>query len=166
MSCSSTLSRSSRLATRPATERSSARHFAAWRSRTCSRASGHGVDGASNQTGVLLLTTGHESELSVGYCPLYGDTNGGLSLIGDLYQLEVFALSRYLNERAGRELIPTAILERRSRRRSLPPVSVRQIACLARSEFKRRQAAPILRLRPQPFGTGRQMPIAAHYGDT
>jgi NAD+ synthase (glutamine-hydrolysing) len=66
----------------------------------------------SNRTGALLLTTGNKSELSVGYCTLYGDTNGGLSLIGDLYKLEVYGLSRHLNEMARRELIPSAILEK------------------------------------------------------
>src|SRR5690606_42127046 len=60
----------------------------------------------SNHFGHLLLTTGNKSEVSVGYCTLYGDTNGGLGLIGDLYKTEVFSLSAYLNEAAGRELIP------------------------------------------------------------
>jgi NAD+ synthetase len=55
----------------------------------------------SNQRGPLLLTTGNKSELSVGYCTLYGDTNGGLGLIGDLYKTEVFALARHLNAQAG-----------------------------------------------------------------
>jgi NAD+ synthetase len=168
----------------------------------------------SNQAGALLLTTGNKSELSVGYCTLYGDTNGGLSLIGDLYKLEVYGLSRHLNESAGRELIPRAILEKAPSAElaegqrdsdSLPPYSTldvileqlvegehlgrdrraevasafaklsqtsagqAQIArvkrLLARSEFKRRQAAPILRLRARAFGSGRQMPIAAWYGD-
>lgn len=169
----------------------------------------------SNQTGALLLTTGNKSELSVGYCTLYGDTNGGLSLIGDLYKLEVFALSRHLNEAAGRALIPQDILDKAPSAElaegqrdsdSLPDYAVldlilehllegphlgreRQLevarafqalaqsdagqaqisrvqTLLAKSEFKRRQAAPILRLRARAFGTGRQMPIAAHYGDT
>ncbi len=168
----------------------------------------------SNQHGALLLTTGNKSELSVGYCTLYGDTNGGLNLIGDLYKLEVFALSEHLNQSAGRELIPRAVIEKEPSAElapgqkdsdSLPPYAVlevileyliegeqlarerrRQIAAefaglsaselgrariaqvtrlLAQSEFKRRQAAPILRLRPRAFGTGRQMPIAAHYGE-
>ncbi len=66
----------------------------------------------SNQCGDLLLTTGNKSELSVGYCTLYGDTNGGLSLIGDLYKLEVFGLSHHLNQTAGRVLIPRPILEK------------------------------------------------------
>jgi NAD+ synthase (glutamine-hydrolysing) len=66
----------------------------------------------SNRFGHLLLTTGNKSEISVGYCTLYGDTNGGLGLLGDLYKTEVFALSRHLNEAAGRELIPAAIIEK------------------------------------------------------
>ncbi|HAT32139.1 MAG TPA: NAD+ synthase [Janthinobacterium sp.] len=64
----------------------------------------------SNTFGALLLTTGNKSEISVGYCTLYGDTNGGLGLIGDLYKTEVFALSRHVNDAAGRELIPEAVL--------------------------------------------------------
>lgn len=64
----------------------------------------------SNTFGHLLLTTGNKSELSVGYCTLYGDTNGGLGLIGDLYKTEVFALSRHLN--AITELIPASILDK------------------------------------------------------
>jgi NAD+ synthetase len=66
----------------------------------------------SNNFGHLLLTTGNKSEVSVGYCTLYGDTNGGLGLIGDLYKTEVFALCRHLNSRAGRELIPVAIIDK------------------------------------------------------
>ncbi|WP_431112661.1 NAD+ synthase [Variovorax paradoxus] len=66
----------------------------------------------SNSFGHLLLTTGNKSEISVGYCTLYGDTNGGLGLIGDLYKTEVFALSRHLNETAGREIIPQGIIDK------------------------------------------------------
>jgi NAD+ synthetase len=64
----------------------------------------------SNSFGHLVLTTGNKSEIGVGYCTLYGDTNGGLGLIGDLYKTEVFALSRHVNETAGRELIPESII--------------------------------------------------------
>lgn len=66
----------------------------------------------SNARGHLLLTTGNKSEISVGYCTLYGDTNGGLGLIGDLYKTEVFELCRYLNAQNGRELIPVAIIDK------------------------------------------------------
>ena len=66
----------------------------------------------SNSFGHLLLTTGNKSEISVGYCTLYGDTNGGLGLIGDLYKTEVFNLCRYLNAAAARELIPSSIIDK------------------------------------------------------
>jgi len=164
----------------------------------------------SNAYGHLLLTTGNKSELSVGYCTLYGDTNGGLGLIGDLYKTEVFALSRHVNEAAGREVIPQAIIEKEPSAElapgqrdtdSLPPYPVldeilklliegarlapaelaratefvaqlrttpegealvlRVRGLIARNEYKRRQAPPIIRVRSRAFGSGRQMPIAA-----
>jgi NAD+ synthase/NAD+ synthase (glutamine-hydrolysing) len=166
----------------------------------------------SNQFGALLLATGNKSEISVGYCTLYGDTNGGMGLIGDLYKTEVFALSRHINEAAGRELIPAAIIDKppsaelapgQKDTDSLPPYPVLDTilkvliegerlsaeerdaveadyarlagtengaALIARvrrmiwkNEYKRRQAPPILRLRPRAFGSGRRMPIAAKY---
>ncbi|RIX49813.1 MAG: NAD+ synthase [Rhodocyclales bacterium GT-UBC] len=166
----------------------------------------------SNSYGHLLLTTGNKSEISVGYCTLYGDTNGGLGLIGDLYKTEVFELCRHLNACAGRELIPNAIIDKEPSAElapdqrdsdSLPPypvldtilkvliegarlgsaerqeveaahavllaqpdgsalvAKVRRL--IARNEYKRRQAPPILRLRGRAFGSGRRMPIAAKY---
>lgn len=170
----------------------------------------------SNQHGQLLLTTGNKSEGGVGYATLYGDTNGGLNLIGDLYKTEVYALSRHINAAAGREVIPVAILDKAPSAElapgqkdsdSLPPYDVldevlkvllegemlepherhaayaaaarmkatptgtatieRIKGLIARSEYKRRQAAPVIRLRARAFGTGRQLPIAArHYGGT
>ncbi|OZI53604.1 NAD+ synthase [Bordetella genomosp. 5] len=164
----------------------------------------------SNQFGPLVLTTGNKSELSVGYCTLYGDTNGGLGLLGDLYKTEVFALSRHINSTAGRELIPQAIIDKAPSAElapdqkdsdSLPPYEVldeilkvliegslleadehdhahavvqalggtaegratiaRVKHLIARSEYKRRQAPPIIRVRARAFGTGRQVPITA-----
>lgn len=166
----------------------------------------------SNAFGHLLLTTGNKSEISVGYCTLYGDTNGGLGLIGDLYKTEVFALSRHINANAGRELIPEAIIDKEPSAElapnqrdvdSLPPYPVldevlkmliegdrlapaeydaalafvqqleqgddgrtlvqRVRMMVARNEYKRRQAPPIVRVRARAFGSGRQMPIAARY---
>ena len=66
----------------------------------------------SNEHGWLVLATGNKSELSVGYSTLYGDLAGGFALLKDVYKTDVFRLARYLNERAGRELIPVSILER------------------------------------------------------
>jgi NAD+ synthetase len=54
----------------------------------------------ANQQGQLLLTTGNKSELAVGYCTLYGDMNGGLAVIGDLYKSSVFALCAWLDSDA------------------------------------------------------------------
>jgi NAD+ synthetase len=166
----------------------------------------------SNSFGHLLLTTGNKSEISVGYCTLYGDTNGGLGLIGDMYKTEVFRLSLHLNAIAGCELIPAAIIEKppsaelapdQKDTDSLPPYEILDeilklqiegrrlasdertqaercvrelqataIGCatvervrkmIARNEYKRRQAPPILRVRARAFGTGRQFPITAFY---
>jgi NAD+ synthetase len=60
----------------------------------------------SNKFGHLLLTTGNKSEVAVGYCTLYGDTCGGLAVISDVLKLKVYALARWMNERAGRLIIP------------------------------------------------------------
>ncbi len=51
----------------------------------------------ANQQGQLLLSTGNKSELAVGYCTLYGDMNGGLSVLGDLYKTSVFDICRWLD---------------------------------------------------------------------
>ncbi|HZH34807.1 MAG TPA: NAD+ synthase [Pyrinomonadaceae bacterium] len=67
----------------------------------------------SNAEGRLLLSTGNKSELAVGYCTLYGDTNGGLAVLGDLLKTEVWALSQHINDSAGREIIPQAIIEKK-----------------------------------------------------
>ena len=65
----------------------------------------------SNAEGRLLLSTGNKSELALGYCTLYGDTNGGLAVIGDVLKTEVYALARHFNRE--RELIPAAIIDKR-----------------------------------------------------
>jgi NAD+ synthase (glutamine-hydrolysing) len=65
----------------------------------------------SNSEGRLLLSTGNKSELALGYCTLYGDTNGGLAVIGDVLKTEVYALANYLNK--DEELIPKSIIDKR-----------------------------------------------------
>ncbi len=67
----------------------------------------------SNAEGRLLLSTGNKSELAVGYCTLYGDTNGGLAVLGDVLKTEVWEIARHINESAGREIIPNKIIEKR-----------------------------------------------------
>jgi NAD+ synthase (glutamine-hydrolysing) len=66
----------------------------------------------SNKHGWLLVATGNKSELSVGYATLYGDMAGGFALLKDVFKTDVFRLSRYLNERAGKELIPQTTIDR------------------------------------------------------
>jgi NAD+ synthase (glutamine-hydrolysing) len=66
----------------------------------------------SNKFGWMLVATGNKSELSVGYATLYGDMAGGFALLKDVYKTDVFRLARYLNEQAGRELIPQSIIDR------------------------------------------------------
>jgi len=66
----------------------------------------------SNKFGWMLVATGNKSELSVGYATLYGDMAGGFALLKDVYKTDVFHLARYLNERAGLELIPQSIIDR------------------------------------------------------
>jgi NAD+ synthase (glutamine-hydrolysing) len=156
----------------------------------------------SNKFDSMLLTTGNKSELAMGYCTLYGDMNGALGAIGDLFKTEVFALCKRINERAiaegGRVIIPGAIITKppsaelrpdQKDQDSLPPYEVldeilklylfgnlskdeivkrgweeelagRIIRTVARSEFKRRQAPPVLKVSPRAFGMGRRMPIA------
>ncbi|MCD4772188.1 MAG: NAD+ synthase [Bacteroidales bacterium] len=58
----------------------------------------------SNKFGYILLNTSNKSEAAVGYGTLYGDMNGGLSVLGDVYKTEVFELAKYINRNA--EIIP------------------------------------------------------------
>jgi NAD+ synthase (glutamine-hydrolysing) len=65
----------------------------------------------SNAENRLLLSTGNKSELALGYCTLYGDTNGGLAVIGDVLKTEVYELARLYNRE--REIIPQSIINKR-----------------------------------------------------
>jgi NAD+ synthase (glutamine-hydrolysing) len=151
----------------------------------------------SNKFGALVLTTGNKSEMSTGYCTLYGDMVGALAVIGDVMKTRVYALSRYVNR--VKEVIPWATIEKppsaelRPEQRdtdSLPPYEVldpileayverycsaAQIAeeqgvdvelvrsvlqLVERSEYKRQQAAPVLKVTKKSFGMGRRFPIA------
>ena len=62
----------------------------------------------SNKLGHILLNTSNKSEMTVGYGTLYGDMCGGLSVIGDVYKMKVYALARYINRNG--EIIPDSIL--------------------------------------------------------
>jgi len=80
----------------------------------------------SNSEGRLLLSTGNKSELAVGYCTLYGDTNGGLAVLGDVLKTEVWQVARYINSKSDgfsrsgtpkgvtlTEVIPTRIIDKK-----------------------------------------------------
>ena len=66
----------------------------------------------SNKFGWLVLTTGNKSELATGYCTLYGDMAGGYAVIKDVPKTLVYAVSRYANERASRDVIPQAVIDK------------------------------------------------------
>jgi len=165
-----------------------------------SRIRGNLLMALSNKFGSLLLTTGNKSEMSVGYCTLYGDMNGGLAVIADLPKMMVYRVARWRNRRGAD--IPEAILEKapsaelrpgQTDQDSLPPYdlldqilelhveqsqsaeeimaqgfdepTVRRVLRLVRmAEFKRKQAAPVLKVTSRAFGTGWRMPIARGEG--
>jgi NAD+ synthase (glutamine-hydrolysing) len=66
----------------------------------------------SNKFGWLVLTTGNKSEIGVGYCTLYGDMAGGFAVIKDVPKTLVYELARYVNQRAGRAVIPESVFTR------------------------------------------------------
>ncbi len=75
-----------------------------------SRIRGMLLMGLSNKFGWLVLTTGNKSEMAVGYSTLYGDTAGGFAVIKDVFKLQVYELARFVNRRAGRAVVPEAVL--------------------------------------------------------
>ena len=75
-----------------------------------SRTRGNILMGIANKFGYILLNTSNKSELSTGYGTLYGDMAGGLSVLGDVYKLQVYALARFINREG--EIIPSNILDK------------------------------------------------------
>lgn len=75
-----------------------------------SRIRGNIVMAIANKFGYILLNTSNKSELSTGYGTLYGDMAGGLSVLGDVYKLQVYALARHINRQG--EIIPENILNK------------------------------------------------------
>jgi NAD+ synthase (glutamine-hydrolysing) len=87
----------------------------------------------ANKFGGMLLTTGNKSEYAVGYATIYGDMCGGYAPLKDLYKTDVFALCRWRNAQAGREIVPQAVIDRppsaelrenQTDQDSLPPYAV------------------------------------------
>ncbi|MEO6000073.1 MAG: NAD+ synthase [Chitinophagaceae bacterium] len=73
-----------------------------------SRSRGNLLMAIANKFGYILLNTSNKSELATGYGTLYGDMAGGLSVLGDVYKMQVYALGKYLNR--NQEIIPENIL--------------------------------------------------------
>ena len=150
----------------------------------------------SNKFGGLALSTGNKSELAVGYCTLYGDMSGGLSVISDVPKTLVYELASFINRK--KELIPRSIIEKapsaelkpgQMDQDTLPPYPILDeilryyieegyapeeiikqgfeaevvkwvTRTVDRNEYKRKQAAPGLKVTSKAFGVGRRMPIA------
>ncbi len=77
-----------------------------------SRSRGLVLMAISNKFGALVLTTGNKSECAVGYCTLYGDTCGAFAPLCDVYKTDVYKLANYINQKAGRELIPQNTIDK------------------------------------------------------
>ncbi|AFY03379.1 NAD+ synthase [Bdellovibrio bacteriovorus] len=142
----------------------------------------------SNKENSMLLTTGNKSEYASGYSTLYGDMCGGLAPLGDLTKAQVYALARYYNRQG--EVIPQEIIDRPPSaelrpnqkdqdslpeyddldkavtylvEKSGPAKSATEkwlLPVLMRTEFKRWQAPPILKVSQHSFGRGRRYPVA------
>jgi NAD+ synthase (glutamine-hydrolysing) len=62
---------------------------------------------------ILVVNTGNKTELALGYCTLYGDMAGGIGALGDVSKLEVYMLAKYVNEKAGRKIIPESVFKKK-----------------------------------------------------
>ena len=149
----------------------------------------------SNNENYLLLTTGNKSEMSVGYCTLYGDMCGGLAVLADIYKSDVYRIANYINR--NEEIIPKVIIDKAPSAELSPNQKdqdflpryelldkilkmyleenkefneisevigdnklVDKILRLVDiNEFKRKQAAPALKVSRKAFGYGRRFPI-------
>ena len=175
------------------------------------RARGTILMAISNKFGLMVVTTGNKSEMSVGYATLYGDMNGGFNPIKDLYKTEVYRLSRLRNGWKPQgalgpdgQVIPDNILtraptaelrENQTDQDSLPPYDVldrilerlvereepiakivadgfdretvtRVERMLNLAEYKRRQAAPGVKVTLKNFGRDRRYPIVNRFRDS
>ena len=157
----------------------------------------------SNAFGHLPLATGNKSELSVGYCTLYGDMCGGLAPIGDVLKTQVYELARWVNAERPGPVIPESILTKppsaelkpdQTDQDKLPEYEIldevlrryveqdqtageiiaegiaanaelvhRVVRMVDLAEYKRQQAAKVLKVSPRAFGMGRRMPIAQRF---
>jgi NAD+ synthase (glutamine-hydrolysing) len=153
----------------------------------------------SNKFGALVLTTGNKSEMAVGYCTLYGDMNGALAPLADVFKTDIYKIAHWINRE--KIIIPENSISKppsaelrpnQTDQDSLPPyetldaiLDLYVVKNLSKeeivkkgfdaeivndvlnkinfSEYKRRQAAPALKISARAFGTGRRIPIAQKF---
>ncbi len=165
------------------------------------RIRGNIIMALSNKFGWLALSTGNKSEISVGYCTLYGDMSGGFAVIKDVPKTLVYQLAKKLNETRRCEIIPQHTITKppsaelrpdQKDEDSLPPYNIldpilaeyvekdatleqivkqgfdkqtvkKIIRLVDKSEYKRRQGAPGIKITPRAFGKDRRMPITNQY---
>lgn len=151
----------------------------------------------SNKFGHLVLVPGNKTELALGYCTLYGDMCGGLSVIGDVSKMHVYELARYYNTLKGK-IIPESVLTRapsaelkdgqidpfdyavvsplvdliiedeKSKKELVtmgydPGVVDDVYQRIVKSEYKRWQAPPVIKVTKKAFGNGRRYPLATQF---
>ena len=164
------------------------------------RVRGNFLMALSNKFGWLVLSTGNKSEISTGYCTLYGDMAGGFAVLKDVMKTTVYKLAEYCNS-LGRERIPRPTIDKppsaelrpdQKDSDSLPPYDVldpilklyveedrsladivergfegkivqRVVRLVDTNEYKRRQAAPGVKITPRAFGRDRRMPITNRF---
>jgi NAD+ synthase (glutamine-hydrolysing) len=155
----------------------------------------------SNKFNWIVLSTGNKSEISTGYCTLYGDMAGGFAVLKDVMKTTVYRLSAYVNDVSGFDRIPRVIIEKPpsaelhenqldtdslpaydqldpilqayvEEDRSLSEILAmgcdeklvrRVIRMVDNNEYKRRQAAPGVKITPRAFGRDRRMPITNRF---
>jgi len=163
------------------------------------RVRGNFLMALSNKFGWLVLSTGNKSEISAGYCTLYGDMAGGFAILKDVMKTTVFRLADHVNMMS--ERIPRATIEKPPSAElrpdqldtdSLPPYEIldpilkayveedlslsdmvemgfdprltqRIVRLVDANEYKRRQAAPGVKITPRAFGRDRRMPITNRF---
>ena len=154
----------------------------------------------ANKNNALLLNTGNKTEMALGYCTLYGDMNGGLSVISDLSKEDVYRISKWINTLSYQNIIPensitkppsaelrpdqvdpfdydivsplvSSLIENERSPSELiengaDPDLVKNISKrITLNEYKRRQAAPGLRVSSKAFGMGRRVPIVNKFDE-
>jgi NAD+ synthase (glutamine-hydrolysing) len=155
----------------------------------------------SNKFNWIVLSTGNKSEISTGYCTLYGDMAGGFAVLKDVMKTTVYKLAAYCNQEAGCTRIPRVIIEKPPSAElrdnqldtdALPAYEVldpilkayveedrsfgemldlgfddvlirRVMRMVDLNEYKRRQAAPGVKITPRAFGRDRRMPITNRF---